>query len=251
MSHQPQQHRGPGPNAIAGFLDRYGWRAYALPVLTLLTLIALFRAGGGHDPAAAVDHQTATRPAVGPAATPTAGPASPTSARPSARAVRPTRAQKVTIAPDPTSTGAPVDGKSAQAGAATRCRGNSSARKVVVSIAAQHAWMCRQSSLVYSSAVTTGETESGHATPTGTFEVQGDVTDTTLTGSDYAVHVAFWIPFNGDIGFHDASWQTMKFGAQDYPTQGSRGCVHMPLASVAWLHKWVRVGRTVVVVSKS
>ena len=110
--------------------------------------------------------------------------------------------------------------------------------------------MCAGKQLVYSSAVTTG-TANGHSTPTGTFRIQGNVTDTTLRGSDYAVHVDYWIEFNGDIGFHDASWQTMAFGAPGYTTQGSRGCVHLPMKTVAWLHKWVQVGRTVVVVSKT
>ena len=25
-------------------------------------------------------------------------------------------------------------------------------------------------------------------------------------------YVEYWVPFNGDFGFHDASWQTMPFG---------------------------------------
>ena len=121
----------------------------------------------------------------------------------------------------------------------------------MVSIASQHAWMCAGKSLAYSSAVTTGMSATGHATPTGTFEIQGNVTNTTLRGSDYAVHVDYWIQFNGDIGFHDASWQTMAFGSPGYTTLGSRGCVHMPLKTIAWLHKWVQIGKTVVVVSRS
>lgn len=269
MSHQPHQYRGPGPKAVADFVDRHGWRAYALPALTLLTMIALFRAGGGHSPAEAMDHQAAAYQAAthptGPTATATTATATTatvpnataptaTAARPSTQAtgrpVRPARVRRVTLAPDPAAPGKQHD-KQAGPPTSARCRGNSSAHKVVVSIAAQHAWMCAHSSLVYSSAVTTGKSASGHATPTGTFRVQGNVTDTTLNGSGYSVHVAYWIPFNGDIGFHDASWQTMKFGSADYPTQGSRGCVHMPLPTIAWLHKWVRVGKTVVVVRKS
>jgi lipoprotein-anchoring transpeptidase ErfK/SrfK len=110
--------------------------------------------------------------------------------------------------------------------------------------------MCARSALVYSSAVTTGRPQ-GHSTPTGTFKVQGNVKDATLSGSDYAVHVDYWIQFNGNIGFHDASWQTMAFGSDGYKTDGSRGCVHLPLSTVTWLHKWVQIGRTVVVVRKA
>jgi lipoprotein-anchoring transpeptidase ErfK/SrfK len=262
MSQQPQQHRGDRPNAIAGFIDRYGWRAYALPVLALLTVVGLFRANDGHGRAEAVgEHNGAPASSVAAAgtATPsntavpsnTAGPSSSrraTAASTSASA-KPTRVRKVSLAPDP---GRPGKQSTAQspAAAATPCKTNTSTRKVVVSIGAQHAWMCAGKSLAYSSAVTTGKS-GGHATPSGTFKVQGNVTGTTLRGSDYAVHVDYWIQFNGDIGFHDASWQTMPFGSSGYTSQGSRGCVHMPLKTVAWLHKWVQIGKTVVVVTKS
>lgn len=157
----------------------------------------------------------------------------------------------ITLAPDADRSGKQFEAPARGTGASTPCKRNTSARKVVVSIAAQHAWMCARSTLARSSAVTTGKAASGHATPTGTFTVQGNVEDTTLTGADYAMHVAYWIPFDGDIGFHDASWQTMDFGSPDYRLRGSRGCVHMPLTTVAWLHGWVQIGRTVVVVTRS
>ncbi len=31
--------------------------------------------------------------------------------------------------------------------------------------------------------------------------------DATLKGQGYASPVKFWMPFNGGIGFHDASWR--------------------------------------------
>jgi L,D-transpeptidase catalytic domain len=248
MPQRPQQHRPRQPNAIAAFIDRYGWRAYALPVLALLTVVGLFRASSGHGRAEAVGER-GTSPSVSslkpspptPIATSTAPTRAATSSAP-----RPVR--KISLAADPSK---PSAAHSHAAAAAPACRSNTTARKVVVSIATQHAWMCAGKKLAYSSAVTTGMSTGGHATPTGTFKIQGNVTDTTLRGSDYAVHVEYWIEFNGDIGFHDASWQTMAFGAPGYTTQGSRGCVHMPMKTVTWLHKWVQVGRTVVVVRKS
>ena len=35
------------------------------------------------------------------------------------------------------------------------------------------------------------------------------------------------MPFNGGIGFHDASWRT-EFGGTIYKTNGSHGCVNLP-----------------------
>jgi lipoprotein-anchoring transpeptidase ErfK/SrfK len=268
-----RQHRPAEYSAVGGFIDRYGWRAYALPVLLLLTVVALFRAGGGHNRAEAAGPRgaapTASNP-PGPAqvsATATATSTAAATGRSSAPVTtsraprRPGSAQvhTITLAADPGRHSAtaparartPVSKPSTSSAASTPCRSNTSARKVVVSIAAQHAWMCARSAVAYSSKVTTGRSQDGHATPTGTFRVQGNVKGTTLTGADYAVHVDYWIQFNGDIGFHDASWQTIAFGSAAYKSGGSLGCVHMPLPTVAWLHKWVQVGRTVVVVTKA
>ncbi len=58
--------------------------------------------------------------------------------------------------------------------------------------------------------------------------------DQTLRGTkkadgtyEYETPVKYWMPFNGGVGFHDASWQT-TFGGSSYQTNGSHGCVNMP-----------------------
>jgi lipoprotein-anchoring transpeptidase ErfK/SrfK len=38
------------------------------------------------------------------------------------------------------------------------------------------------------------------------------------------------MPFNGGIGLHDATWRS-SFGGNIYKTNGSHGCVNMPLQS--------------------
>ena len=58
----------------------------------------------------------------------------------------------------------------------------------------------------------------------------------------------YWIPFDAPLfGFHDSSWQTFPYGSQQYRTDGSHGCVHMPLADIAFLYEWANVGATVVI----
>ena len=230
---------------IAGFIDRFGWRAYALPVLTLLTLVALFRSGGGHNQADAAGHGATTT------TTTTTTVAARTTAPKPTDAVVPAPTRTLALPPDPGRTGAQHADQRATARRTTPCSTNTRARRVIVSIGAQHAWMCAGKTVAFSTAVTTGAVAKGDATPTGTFRIQGNQKGATLTGANYAVHVQYWIQFNGDIGFHDASWQTMKFGTAQYRTQGSLGCVHMPLPSIAWLHKWVQVGRTVVTVTSA
>ncbi len=121
-----------------------------------------------------------------------------------------------------------------------RCGHNSAPQKVIVSVRRQHLWMCAGHRLVRQSAVTTGMVGQYTNTPTGNFVIQSRVRDTTLTlntGATYAVN--YWIPFEGPLfGFHDASWQTFPFGSDKYRTDGSHGCVHMPLKAIAFLYRW-------------
>jgi lipoprotein-anchoring transpeptidase ErfK/SrfK len=108
--------------------------------------------------------------------------------------------------------------------------------------------MCAGHDLRYDSPVTTGAVGLPYdSTPVGTFHVQAKDTDTVLTlvgGAQYTVR--YWIPFDAPLfGFHDAAWQKMPFGSQQYRTRGSHGCVHMPLAAMRFLYHWARVGATV------
>ena len=121
-----------------------------------------------------------------------------------------------------------------------RCARNGAPQKVIVSIRRQHLWMCAGHRLVRQSAVTTGIVGEYTNTPTGNYVIQDRVRDTTLTlntGATYAVK--YWIPFDGPLfGFHDSSWQNFPYGSARYKTQGSHGCVHMPLAAIAFLYRW-------------
>ena len=44
----------------------------------------------------------------------------------------------------------------------------------------------------------------------------------------YQSHVDYWMPFNGGIGPHDASWRD-TFGGDIYINSGSHGCINLPL----------------------
>lgn len=75
--------------------------------------------------------------------------------------------------------------------------------------------------------VVTGNVSAGHATPPGVFKLDWKKKDTVLRGDGYASPVSFWMPFNGGIGLHDASWRSV-FGGTIYKTNGSHGCVNLP-----------------------
>ena len=71
-----------------------------------------------------------------------------------------------------------------------------------------------------------------HSTPAGTFTFKYKARNQTLRGPNgdgtyYASFVKYWIPFNGGIGMHDASWRG-SFGGNIYKYNGSHGCINMP-----------------------
>lgn len=131
----------------------------------------------------------------------------------------------------------------------TVCLANTASQFVLVSLARQRAWMCEGHRQVNASAITSGEVNSGYATPTGTWTVQAKQRNRWLSGVGYRDFVRYWIPFDGEYGFHDASWQTMPFGSPGYVKDGSHGCVHLPTSVAKWLYHWAVPGRTVVRVS--
>ena len=103
--------------------------------------------------------------------------------------------------------------------------------------------------VVMSSPVVTGAQDSG--TPKGTYEIQRKVADTTLKGADYTEHVDYWIGWDYDTGgrlygFHDASWRD-SFGGDIYLTDGSHGCVNMPLSKVRYLYENAEMGTKVII----
>ncbi len=137
--------------------------------------------------------------------------------------------------------------------AANPCDLNTFARKVFVSIGRQHVWMCAQHTIAFSAPVTTGAVDLPYdSTPTGNFQIQGRTRNAVLTllsGARYDVR--YWIPFDGPLfGFHDSSWQDFPYGSPRYRTEGSHGCVHMPLAAVRFLYRWADVGTPVKIMKR-
>lgn len=88
----------------------------------------------------------------------------------------------------------------------------------------------------------TGNVADGCSTPTGIYYLYYKERNAVLRGSNsdgsrYASPVDYWMPFNGGIGFHDASWRNGIFGGEIYKTDGSHGCVNMPHDSAKTLYE--------------
>ncbi len=97
-----------------------------------------------------------------------------------------------------------------------------------------------------SSPCVTGNTSAGRGTPCGTYTIQTQVPGKYLTGPTWNVWVDRWMPFNGNIGLHDASWRS-NFGGTIYQTNGSHGCVNLPHDAAVQLYDMAKTGTTVIV----
>ena len=53
------------------------------------------------------------------------------------------------------------------------------------------------------------------------------------------------MPFNRNIGFHDAKWRS-KFGGDIYKTSGSHGCINMPPSNAKILFENINTGFPVI-----
>lgn len=111
-----------------------------------------------------------------------------------------------------------------------------------VDLTTQHMWFIKDGQIVLESDVVTGNPNKGNATPQGTYSLTYKSRNKTLRGTkkpdgtyEYETPVAYWMPFNRGIGFHDATWQS-SFGGNRYLSHGSHGCVNMPKDKAAALY---------------
>ena len=79
---------------------------------------------------------------------------------------------------------------------------------VEINLTKQHLWFYKNGALIAQGDIVTGNVSSNHKTPEGIYKLKYKQRDAVLRGSDYASPVTFWMPFNGGIGIHDASWRS-------------------------------------------
>lgn len=98
---------------------------------------------------------------------------------------------------------------------------------VEINLTKQHLWFYKNGSLIIDGDVVTGNSSKNLATPAGVYGLQYKEKNATLKGEGYSTAVDVFMPFNGNIGIHDAGWRN-KFGGNIYLTNGSHGCVNSP-----------------------
>jgi vancomycin resistance protein YoaR len=121
-----------------------------------------------------------------------------------------------------------------------------------VDLTNQRMYFIKDGQIVLQSDCVTGNPNKGHATPQGMYSLAWKQKNRTLRGEkqpdgtyEYETPVAFWMPFNGGIGFHDATWQS-AFGGRRYQTHGSHGCVNLPYSIAQQLYDLMYDGVPVV-----
>lgn len=107
-----------------------------------------------------------------------------------------------------------------------------------VNLTAQHMFFYKDGQMVLESDFVSGNQRRNFTTPPGIFGLTYKQRKAVLKGQGYASPVDFWMPFNGGIGFHDATWRG-SFGGNIYKTNGSHGCINMPYAKAKELYDLV------------
>lgn len=126
---------------------------------------------------------------------------------------------------------------------------------VEIDISSQHVYFYQNGNCVWDSKCVTGTaTDPDRATPTGVFALKYKQRDRVLRGRinpqtgkpSYESPVAYWMPFNGNIGLHDANWRS-SFGGNIYLKNGSHGCINLPPKNAKTLYELITPGTVIVV----
>ncbi len=117
---------------------------------------------------------------------------------------------------------------------------------VEINLTAQHLFLYKDGECVLDTNFVSGNVANGHDTPTGAFSITYKTTDAVLRGEDYETPVKYWMPFNGDVGMHDATWRS-SFGGTIYKTNGSHGCINLPYSAAQSIYEVVEQGYAVLV----
>ena len=120
---------------------------------------------------------------------------------------------------------------------------------VEVSIDDQRLWCYKDYELIAATDVVTGMPRGDRETERGIWAIDAKKSPATLGTYDvqgYSSPVNWWCPFNGGQGLHDAPWRG-AFGDSIYLSNGSHGCVNIPVDEMEAIYDAVSIGTAVIV----
>lgn len=110
---------------------------------------------------------------------------------------------------------------------------------VEIDMTNQHLYVYVKGAIVLETDFVSGNVSANNTTPPGVFGITYKTTNAVLRGRTWESFVYYWMPFNGNIGMHDATWRT-EFGGQIYLTDGSHGCINLPLDKAEAIYNLVK-----------
>lgn len=116
---------------------------------------------------------------------------------------------------------------------------------VEIDLGNQHLYLYVEGQRILESDFVSGNMSRGFGTPAGVFGLTYKTLDAVLRGPGYETPVKYWMPFNGNIGMHDAGWRS-RFGGDIYLTNGSHGCINLPREIAEEIYEYVHTGFPVV-----
>ena len=116
---------------------------------------------------------------------------------------------------------------------------------IEINLTAQHLFLYVNGEKKMESEFVSGNAARGFDTPAGIYGITYKEQDAMLVGENYETPVSYWMPFNGNIGLHDAIWRD-SFGADIYKKSGSHGCVNMPYLKAKELYGEIAKGTPVI-----
>lgn len=115
---------------------------------------------------------------------------------------------------------------------------------VEIDLSGQHVWLYIDGEVTVSTDCVSGSmNHADRVTPPGTYTLYYKESPSVLKGenNEYEQKVTYWMPFNGGIGLHDASWRS-SFGGTIYKTGGSHGCINLPTEAARKIYEQVYDG---------
>lgn len=116
---------------------------------------------------------------------------------------------------------------------------------VEIDLGSQHLYLYIDGIIVVETDFVSGNVRNGWTTPPGVFGITYKTKNAVLRGETYETPVNYWMPFNGNIGMHDATWRG-SFGGDIYLTNGSHGCINLPFEAAAQIYEYMSNGFPVV-----
>ena len=116
---------------------------------------------------------------------------------------------------------------------------------VEINLTAQHLFLYQNGECILESDFVSGNPSKGNDTPPGIYGITYKERNATLNGETYSTPVSFWMPFNNNVGMHDASWRS-EFGRNIYMTNGSHGCINLPYSIAQEIYGYVEKNTPVI-----